>query len=266
MKRISLTKKEIDILEQATINYGAVVTFDQLAGLFDSSREYARKRIHFLAKSGWLFRVKRGLYVLSDLSSRGSLSIDPRALVNHLVGDAYISTHMALQFHGMFDQHLGIITSISLKQYKSMKADSVTLRFIKTREYYFYGWHEYVIDGQPVRIASAEKALVDLIQYHRTNLAVDLVLEKLKDYASDLDFTRLVDCTLRANLTTRRIMGFLLDCLNRDTETLLESVKEGKSVSCISGKKDVLYNSKWKVYYDEYFGKYIRQQIDPPQA
>jgi hypothetical protein len=45
MKRISLTATDIEILEQAIINFGSVVTFQQLISLFDEKIEYARIRI-----------------------------------------------------------------------------------------------------------------------------------------------------------------------------------------------------------------------------
>ena len=59
MKRISLTESELEILETALIDYGAVVTFDQLSNLVDENRAYTRKRISKLVKQGWLKRIKK---------------------------------------------------------------------------------------------------------------------------------------------------------------------------------------------------------------
>ena len=168
MKRISLTTNESEILESALIQRGNVVTFDQLSNFFDEDRSYTRIRINKLVKQGWLKRVKKGVFVISDLSSRGSLSISHKAIVNLLVQEAYISFETALQHHGLYDQLLASINSVSLKQYKSTTIDNTIFNFIKTQQRYFYGWEIEDIDGQSVKIAHIEKALIDLLQFHRS--------------------------------------------------------------------------------------------------
>src|SRR4030066_1848742 len=182
MKRISLTTAELDTLETALMQYGNVVTFDQLSSFFDEDRQYTRTRINKLVKQGWLKRIKKGVFVISDLSSRGSLSISHKAIVNLLVQEAYISFETALQHHGLYDQLLTSINSISLKQYKSTTIERVTYNFIKTQQRYFYGWGTFDIDGQSAQIAHVEKALIDLIQFHRSRYSTDLVLEKLSGF------------------------------------------------------------------------------------
>jgi predicted transcriptional regulator of viral defense system len=259
MKRIKLTEHELSILETALIEYGAVVTFDQLSGLFDENREYTRKRISKLTKQGWLKRIKRGIYVITDLSSRGTLSISHLAIVNVFVEDSYISFETALQHHGLFDQLHTKIISISLTRYKASTIDGITYNFIKTQQQYFYGWKTYDIDGQSVKIADAEKALIDMLQFHRSLFSTDLVLEKLRVYQHMIENQRLVEYGLKANLTARRILGFLMDCVGLDTRDLLVSVAEGQSVSSISDSKNNVYNHKWKLYYDQYFERWINE-------
>lgn len=259
MKRVGLTERELDILETALIEYGAVVTFDQLSALFDENRQYTRKRVSKLAQQGWLKRIKKGVFVIADLSSRGSLSISHLAIVNVLVGDAYISFETALQHHGLFDQLHTTINIISLMRYKTSKIGGITYNFIKTQQQYFYGWEIYSIDGQSVKIANAEKALIDLIQFHRNLYSTDLVLEKLREYQHIIEFQRLVDYGLKANLTTRRILGFLMDLVGLDSNALLASVAEGQSVSSISKSDNNTYNHKWKLYYDRYFERYFQE-------
>ena len=134
MKRISLTADEIENLENAFIQFGNVVTFDQLSSFFDEARQYTRIRINKLVKQGWLTRIKKGVFVINDLSSRGSLSISHKAIVNILVENAYISFESALQHHGLYDQLLTSINSVSLKQYKSTIIERITFNYIKTQQ------------------------------------------------------------------------------------------------------------------------------------
>ena len=259
MKRISLTTGELEALETALIQYGNVITFDQLSYFFDEDRQYTRIRINKLVKQGWLKRIKKGVFVISDLSSRGSLSISHKAIVNVLVQEAYISFETALQHHGLYDQLLTSINSVSLNQFKSTTIERITFNFIKTQQRYFYGWEIYDIDGQSVKIAHIEKALIDLIQFHRTRYSTDLVLEKLSEFRSGVSQQRLIEFGLKANLTTRRILGFLMDCVGLDAGQLLASVLECQSVSSISKTEDNRYNHKWKLYYDRHFERYLNE-------
>lgn len=259
MKRISLTIYELETLETTLIAYGAVVTFDQLNSLFNENRQYLRKRINKLAKQGWLKRIKKGVFVMSDLSTRGTLSISHTAIVNILVEEAYISFETALQHHGLYDQLQTNINAVSLKQYKTTTIDRITYNFIKTQQRYFYGWDTHDIDGQSVKIASIEKALIDLIQFHRKRYSTDLVLEKLLTFKNDITLQRLVEYALKANLTTRRIFGFLMDCADLDSSQLHTSVLNRQSVSSISHSEDNRYNHKWKLYYDQHFEKYAHE-------
>ncbi len=257
MKRISLTPVELEVLETAMIEFGAVVSFDQLRSLLDEDVQYSRIRISKLVKQGWLKRIKKGVFVISDLSTRGKLSISPNAIVNVLVEEAYISFEMALQYYGLYDQLLTNINSVALKQYKATVIDGYTYTFTKTQQRFFYGWDVQRIDGQLVKIASLEKALIDLIQLHRGRYSTDLVLEKLDTFRDDIDQEKLIDFVLKANLTTQRILGFLLDCVGMKSDRIYSAVENRRSVSSISNSENNMYNHKWKIYYDQHFEKYI---------
>lgn len=262
MKRVSLTDTDVEILEQAIINFGSVVTFQQLTSFFEEPVEYARIRISKLVNQGWLTRIKKGVYVISDFSSRGTLSISHLAIINALVDEAYISFENALQYHSMFDHYISSVSAVALAQKTSRIIDGVSYQFIKTKPEYFYGWQIHEIDHQHVKIATPEKALIDLIQFHRTRYSADLVLEKLVEYKSDVDPEKLISFLQRANLTTQRIFGFLLDLAGINSLPLLNSMQNSQSVSYLSTSENNTYNHKWKLYYDEYFNQYTKEETN----
>jgi predicted transcriptional regulator of viral defense system len=262
MKRNMITENELQLLEDAIVTYGVVVSFSQLQGLFNKEIRYTRKRISKLVDDGWLTRIKKGLYVISDISTRGSLAIDHRAVVNLLVEDAYISFLSALQFHGYYNQLLSSIRAVSVEQTKSRTIDHVTFHFTTTQKKYFYGWETHEIDGQVVKIASFEKALIDLIQFHRSGYSTDIVLEKLLDFQGDIDQDKLFQYLLKSNLTTRRIFGFMFDCAGMDSQQLLQSVANRKSVSSMSDAQDKVYNHKWRLYTNQHFEQTVKKEND----
>jgi predicted transcriptional regulator of viral defense system len=258
MKRSAIIESEFSVLVDAIVEYGTVVTFNQLQQFFNKDVEYTRKRISRLVEQGWLTRIKKGLFAISDLSTRGTLSIDQRVVVNFLVQNAYISFESALHYHGVYDQLLSGISAISLKRHKKRTIRGYKYQFIYTQEKYYYGWGIHEIDGRDVKIADTEKALIDMIQFHRTTYTTDIVIEKLVDYQDEIDHEILMQYLLKSNLVTRRIFGFLLDCARVDTQQLLHSVSEGSSVSSISNSENNLYNHKWKLYYDQHFKQYLQ--------
>lgn len=260
MKRNAIIESEFSVLENAIITYGNVVSFSELIEFFDKDIQYTRKRISRLVEQGWLMRLKKGVYVISDLSTRGTLAIQQETVVNLLVEDAYISFQKALQFHGLYNQLLSSINAVSLQRFKTTKIDSYSFNFIYTQEKYFYGWETHEIDGQDVKIATIEKSLIDLIQFHRTRYSTDIVLEKLMDYQDQINLDKLHTYLLQANLTTQRIFGFLFDLAKLDGQKLLNSIETSKSVSYITKSEENIYNHKWKLYYDEYFKKYIQEK------
>jgi predicted transcriptional regulator of viral defense system len=123
MNRIAIIESEFSVLENAIVEYGNVVSFSQLQQLFKKDVAYTRKRVSRLVEQGWLTRIKKGAFVISDLRSREKLSISHQAIVNILVEDAYISFETALQYHGLYGQLLKSINSISLRRYSATVID-----------------------------------------------------------------------------------------------------------------------------------------------
>ena len=121
-----------------------------------------------------------------------------------------MSFGQALQHHGMYDQLLSTVISVSLKQHKQVVLDGINFRYIKTQDKYFFGYEEVRVDGRIVRVATAEKALIDMLQFHRTTGAVDIVTEKVLTYHHDLDVDRLRDYLARSPHVVRKLMDSIL--------------------------------------------------------
>lgn len=256
MKNATLTLRDIRLLEDAIITYGDVASFEQLAELSDMERIYARKRISQLADQGWLVRIKKGLYALSDISSLGSIRLSHYTVAQLLVDESYISFEAALQYHGMYDQLQQMIRSVACKQYKTTEVGGLTYRFIKTTNTYFYGWDTVAVGSRQVKMATPEKAILDLLMFERTTYTTDLVLETLRDKQQSLDFERLQTYLARSITTVQRIGGFLLDLAGLDSTAIAKLVSGTAGVSRIT-KQSTLYNRKWRLYYDQHFTQYI---------
>lgn len=252
-----ISSKGSELLESLIIKYGQIVTTQQIfreASAFLSHKQ-TRYLITTLTKQGWLVRIKKGLYVISDLSTRGFLSLSSYVVANLLVKDSYVSFESALHHHGMFDQLTNKTISVSLKRYKTVQLQDIEYSYVKTKTDYYFGWQEVTIDNKIARIATAEKALVDMINFHKSIYAIDLVIEKLSEHKNDLDFTRLTEYVGKLSMTTIKIFGFIFDLLNIDSSQLLKLAKRTSGAHRMMASAQT-FNAKWRLYCDVYFDKY----------
>ena len=214
-----------------------------------------KKIITKLVSNGWLIRIKRGLYAISDFSNRGFLSLSPYTVANLLVNDSYVSFETALAYHGMFDQLTEKVISISQVRFKTAKLNTTEYSFINTKDKFFFGWQEVKIDNRTARIATIEKALIDTVHFHKNIYSIDLVIEKMSKYQTSLNIARLSKYVSKMSSTTIKIFGYIFDLLNIDSSSLHKLVKNNKGTHwmLVGDKK---FNAKWRMYYNEYFDKY----------
>ncbi|MEI7579202.1 MAG: type IV toxin-antitoxin system AbiEi family antitoxin [bacterium] len=257
MNKSILTEKEANLMETIVIRYGSVVSFDQIYELLkkEHSRDYIREIVSKSVKNGWFIRIKKSLYIISDLFNRGNTTFPQYILANLIVRNSYVSFGQALQYHGMFDQLIKTTTSISLTRYKTIELLGFQYRYINTQEKYFFGWEEVVYQGQTTKIALPEKALIDTVQFSRSNISVDMVIEKITEFKDQINFIRLNEYLSKSPIAVQKIFGFILDLLGIESGEILKMLNKNDSrVYLVRGSNN--YNSKWNVYYDDIFKRY----------
>jgi predicted transcriptional regulator of viral defense system len=253
-KRTLLSEKEADLLDSLISGYGVIVSFDQvyseLAG--SMSRQAARNLVSKLASNGWLVGIKKGLYFVAGSESRGFAALPVYKIAQLLGKDSYVSFEAALQHHGLFDQHLKTVISVSPRAYADKEFQGVIYKFVKAKERLYFGYEEKRVEDYLVKIATVEKALLDLLSFKRTAYSVDLVMERLRKNAGELDLERLSEYLGDQSLTVRRIMGFLLEAAGLDTEDLHAEVEGASSASfMLKGAGD--FNARWRLYVPRRF-------------
>jgi len=159
----------------------------------------------------------------------------------------------------MVDQLLRTLRSVSLRQFPVTEVGGVVYQFVKTQERFFFGWNEVQIGPVLVKIATAEKAIIDLVQFHRSQYSIDLLIEILDTYGYRIDKQRLLEYLKLAPISVQRILGFAFDLLDQEAEAAaveaLIDQKASKSYSRMTRTSD-LYDSRWGLYYDQYFRRY----------
>lgn len=251
---ISLTKNELKILEELILEHGNVVDVSSIYKKIDKSKQEAKNIITKLVKKGWLIRIKRGVFIISDISSRGSIQFSQLTIAHIIDEKSYVSFEGALQYHGLFDQYLKTINSISLKRSYYKQVLNWTFKYFKVKNKLYSNFKEYNIDGQLVKIASIEKALLDFLEYRRNVYSIDLIIEKLKNNQDEINLKKLISISKNYSLTSKRVLGFIFDRLGFDSSVLYNEIKKNRNHSFMTSKS-YNFQSKWRLYIDDYFTK-----------
>ncbi|MEI7890946.1 MAG: type IV toxin-antitoxin system AbiEi family antitoxin [bacterium] len=257
MDKIStiLSKKESVLIEKLIAKYGLFVDsgqiYEQLKA--EMTAQEIKNAVGRLVKRGWLIRLKRGTYYITTLESRGVANVSAYVIAQSLADDAYVSFETALQYHGIFDQLLTTVTSLSLSKHSIRELQGTKYEFVKISKANFYGWEEIQMEGKAVKVATLEKAVLDMIGIRKTAYSMDLVLEKLKDYKDNFDFEKLFEFSKKQTLTLKRILGFLLDRAGIDSEKIYMQTKDSKGSSYMTADSKKLYDAKWRLYYHNIF-------------
>jgi predicted transcriptional regulator of viral defense system len=197
-------------------------------------------------------RLKRGVYlVVTDISILGFVDVSPFVIAQALNDTSYISFESALQYHGMFDQLLARIDSVTTITTKTYQVLETTYTFSKIRPDYYFGFRNEQGQEQTGAVAEQEKAILDILYFRSSAYAASLVLEKLATYEDNFDFDKLKAYSQRYSLGMARKVGFLLDQIGVNTSELVtEEIKKNSYTRLTTTAKQ--FNAKWRLYYDSY--------------
>lgn len=253
MKNTILSEKDAQLIEKAILKYGRILTVDNLMSVFkeDYSLSGAHNRISLVAKAGWLRRIKRGLYLIIDsLTARSQIDVSLLSIANAIVSNSYVSLSHALNYYQLFDQYSATVVSITSDVNKKYILDDYIFRYSKVKKDMYFGFTEKMINGKKIRLAEAEKALIDYLYLDKSFGSASLVFEKLKEHHRELDIKKLQEYATRSGFTISRKIGFMLDNLGLDSHSLHLFIEKNRGVSrCTTDSK--IFNAKWRLYYDD---------------
>lgn len=253
-KNTILSQNDALLLENLIAKHGLVVGFDQVFEELKKakSRQEVRDLVSKLSKAGWFVRIKKGVYYIANLESRGIAALSALAIAGILADKSYVSFEGALQHYGLFDQHLRTIRSVSLEKKKARSLQNTRYEFVKTGKKYFYGFEIVRQAGEEMRVAVKEKAILDILNFKRSAYTIDLVLEKLKENREAFDARRLDELSKKQPLSAQRVLGFILDKAGIDSGGLCARLKNKKGYSKMTADSH-FFNAKWRLYYHKRF-------------
>lgn len=208
----------------------------RLAGQkLDIGYTHLRGILSKLENSGWIFRLKGGLYA-STGGLPGSTHVHSFAIATHLISPSAISHISALNFHGLTEQIPLIVTASTPKSFvtPSMREpdekkkphawviEGVSYEFIKIKPERFFGIEEIWVDTLfRVPITDKERTMLDGFAYPKRFGSMGEVLGIMEESSHLLDIDKLIRYTLKYNKgSVIKRIGWALDKLGVASEKL----------------------------------------------
>lgn len=252
-KNTILTKKRLQDIEDIIASSGRIVTAGDIRKALGNkySRFVLKKRIYELKEKGWLIPLRRGLYYISDISSRGFVNVSPFIIASAFDKDSYISLDSAFSFYGLFEQMLRTTSSVTSSRSRKYVFQKNTYRYLKITGKLYFGFKTENLEGYYIKVAEIEKVILDYLYFKNDTYSMDLLLEKLRKAADRIDFRKLFSYAWKFPCATKRKLGFILDLLKINTEDLHKSIETKGYSKLTSGSKK--FNAKWRLYYEDRF-------------
>jgi predicted transcriptional regulator of viral defense system len=122
---------------------------------------YIRLQLDRWIKSGRLYQLRRGLYALAPPFQK--VKPHPFLIANRLHRASYVSLQAALAFHGLIPDSVQIITSVTGGRPDRVKTPLGIFEYRHIKPAFLVGYSMVDQGGQKALVATAEKALLDLI-------------------------------------------------------------------------------------------------------
>jgi len=196
----------------------------QIAPSVGLSEGYLRQALHHLTKSGWLVRLRKGLYALSA-AVPGVTGAHEYEVAMALVDPAAISHWSAMHHHGLTDQvprkvFVLTTTDASVPRVRAAKAKQrpegylvgdTVYQFVQVKPERFFGMEKVWVGETRVTITDPERTLLDGLSKPRYCGDFAEVLHAFEARADRLDLERIIDYALKLDAATAKRLGWVLE-------------------------------------------------------
>ncbi len=196
----------------------------ELAPSVGLSEGYLRQALHHLTNSGWLVRLRKGLYALSA-AVPGVPNAHEFEIAMALAHGAAISHWSALHYHGLTEQlprkvFVLTTTNTPIPQSRGGKAGlhggrcligRTVYQFIRVKPERFFGTKKVWAGDARVTITDPERTLLDglMMPQHCGDFAE--VLHAFEARGNRLDLDHIIDYALRLDAATVKRLGWVLE-------------------------------------------------------
>ena len=223
----------------------------------------ARGMLALWSKSGWLQRIRPGVYLPVELAAESSndVIVDPWVVATLLYPPCYIGGWSACEFWGFADQIFSTIVVLTVKRVngKEQMAGNMTFLIKKQDSEKMFGLKTVWKDSIKVKVSDPHKTILDLLDEPSLGGGIRSLADILQKYFQSEHsntVTLLEYADQMKNKTIFKRLGYLLSILKPAEIALIDQCKEritkGNSQIDPSSKGNRLIK-KWRLWLPEDF-------------
>lgn len=160
------------------------------------SPDNLRRQLDRWVKAGKIAQLRRGVYLLA--APYAAVPAHPFAIAGALDRASYVSLHSALAHYGMIPEYVPVTTSVTTRRPQQFGTPRGRFLFRHLPPRRMFGFAEVeVASNQRALLASAEKALIDLLYLTPHSDRLPYLRELRLTPAESLDSDRLLAAVLR---------------------------------------------------------------------
>ena len=205
----------------------------RLTGL---ERESVKVMLHRLSRDGWIWRVTRGIYSVTD---------NTRVVATSITHPSYISFSTAYHLHGVVEQMPHTLTVATSRGRRPLDTEVGAIAFVQVRPSLIFGYRKERYPDGDATVAELEKAVVDSVYLPRHASFEDTV-----EAVRRCDIDRLEAYAERSGIeVVRRRVGLLVERVHGDSGI----EPEGRTVYTLNpaGRTRGTFDASWRMYVNE---------------
>ena len=233
----------------------------QIAPSIGISDDYFLEMLHHLTQSGWLVRIRRGLYALSS-TVPGTTPAHEFEIAMALVDPAAISYWSALNYHHLTDQtprtvFVQTISGTSIPQNRQKESakenyqvDGITYQFVRIKPERFFGTEKVWAGNAKITITDPERTLLDGLTMPQYCGDFGEVLHAFEVRGDNLDLGRIISYALKLDIVTAKRLGWVLENMGinfNQLKPLADQPIKGYRPLDPTGIRKGTCNNKWMI-------------------
>lgn len=168
-------------------------------------------------KKGLLVRLRQGYYTFPEYKNKPDFTL---FFANRIYRPSYISLHTALAFYGIIPEAVVQITSVTSLKTASFQNEFGEYDYKSIREELMFGYDfKTITNGQSIKLARPEKALLDL-----------LYLYPFYNSEKEMEELRLDEDFLQDELNLQRLENYLSGFKNKALKKRVRLLKSSYSL------------------------------------
>ena len=204
----------------------------QVASKVGLSAGYLHEGLHHLARSGWIVRLRKGLYALSG-AVPGASPAHEFEIAMALVKPSAISHWSALSHHGLTEQVprtvLVLTTARSVPRARGGShgylVAGTRYEFIQTKPNRFFGIDEVWVGEARIKMTDPERTLLDGLSAPQYCGGLPEVLHAFTVRGPKLELKRIIGYALKLDAATAKRLGWILEHQMRIDAAQLEPLQ-----------------------------------------